>query len=259
MTDQQPQSDRPAPLLELRSVSKRFGAIRASNDVSFALNAGEVVALLGDNGAGKSTICKIISGAYRKDSGQILWNGAPVAIASPDDAARIEIMMMYQDLALLEHVDVPGNVYLGQEPSRKVLGVIPVLDFKKMKRDTVQLLERVRIRIPDLDVPVSQLSGGQRQATGVARILQNDSASLLIMDEPMAALGIQEERKVVELIKNLRDSGFAILVVSHNLDHVFSVSDRIIVLSTGTVAGILDAEDATHEQIVGLMIGGTLK
>ena len=259
MTDNQPKSDRSTPMLELRSVCKRFGAIHASNDISFSLNAGEVVALLGDNGAGKSTICKIISGAYSKDSGEILWNGEPVEIKSPDDAARIGITMMYQDLALLEHVDVPGNVYLGQEPSRKALGIIPVLDFRKMKQDTINLLERVRIRIPDLDVPVAQLSGGQRQATGVARILQNDRASLLIMDEPMAALGIQEERKVIELIKNLRDTGFAILVVSHNLDHVFSVSDRIIVLSTGKVSGILDAGDATHEQIVGLMMGGVLK
>jgi ABC-type sugar transport system ATPase subunit len=246
-------------MLELRSVYKRFGAIHAANDVSFSLNAGEVVALLGDNGAGKSTICKIISGAYSKDAGEMLWNGDLVEIKSPDDAARIGIAMMYQDLALLEHVDVPGNVYLGQEPSRKILGIIPVLDFKKMKQDTKELLDRVKIRIPDLDVPVAQLSGGQRQATGVARILQNRNASLLIMDEPMAALGIQEERKVIELIKNLRDSGFAILVVSHNLDHVFSVSDRIIVLSTGKVSGILDAKDATHEQIVGLMMGGVLK
>ncbi len=259
MNDNQTKSDQPAPMLELRSIYKRFGAIHAANDISFSLGAGEVVALLGDNGAGKSTICKIISGAYNKDSGEILWNGEPVEIKSPDDAARIGIAMMYQDLALLEHVDIPGNVYLGQEPSRKVLGFVPVLDFKKMKQDTANLLDRVKIRIPDLDVPVAQLSGGQRQATGVARILQNDRASLLIMDEPMAALGIQEERKVIELIKSLRDSGFAILVVSHNLDHVFSVSDRIIVLSTGKVSGVLEARDATHEQIVGLMMGGVLK
>jgi simple sugar transport system ATP-binding protein len=259
MSENQPRADQSTPMLELRSVYKRFGAIHAANDVSFSLNAGEVVALLGDNGAGKSTICKIISGAYSKDAGEMLWNGDLVEIKSPDDAARIGIAMMYQDLALLEHVDVPGNVYLGQEPSRKILGIIPVLDFKKMKQDTKELLDRVKIRIPDLDVPVAQLSGGQRQATGVARILQNRNASLLIMDEPMAALGIQEERKVIELIKNLRDSGFAILVVSHNLDHVFSVSDRIIVLSTGKVSGILDAKDATHEQIVGLMMGGVLK
>lgn len=259
MSDNQVKAGSPVPMLELRSIYKRFGAIHASNDVSFSLNAGEVVALLGDNGAGKSTICKIISGAYSKDSGEMLWNGEPIDIKSPDDAARVGIAMMYQDLALLEHVDVPGNVYLGQEPSKKAFGFIPILDFRKMKNDTVALLDRVKIRIPDLDVPVSQLSGGQRQATGVARILQNDKASLLIMDEPMAALGIQEERKVIELIKSLRAAGFAILVVSHNLDHVFSVSDRIIVMSTGKVSGILDAKEATHEQIVGLMMGGVLK
>ena len=246
-----------APLLELRNVKKRFGAVDAVSGVSLRIFAGEVTALLGDNGAGKSTLCKIISGAYRKDSGEVFWRGAPVEIASPDAAADLGISMMYQDLALVDHVDVPGNVFLGREPSKRFLGFIPVLDQRAMQEKTQELLDRVDIRIPKLDRPVARLSGGQRQAAGVARILLQDKASLLLFDEPLAALGLQEEKRVISLLQSLKKSGFAIVVVSHNLEHVFSVADRIAVLHTGKMAGVLDAHKATREQVVGMVMGGS--
>jgi ABC-type sugar transport system ATPase subunit len=167
--------------------------------------------------------------------------------------------MMYQDLALVDHVDVPGNVFLGRELSKRLLGFIPVLDQKAMKVKTLELLDRVNIHIPHIDRPVARLSGGQRQATGVARILQEDKASLLIFDEPMAALGIQEEKKVIDLLQNLKKQGYAIMVVSHNLEHVFSVADKIAVLHTGKVAGVLEAKNTTREQIVRLVMGGGME
>lgn len=250
-------SNNPAvPLLELRDVKKKFGAVEAVAGISLSVYSGEVIALLGDNGAGKSSLCKLVSGAYQKDSGEILWNGTPVEISSPEVSNDLGITMMYQDLALVDHVDVPGNVFLGKEPSRKLFGFIPVLDQRKMKVETQRLLDKVNIKIPDIERPVARLSGGQRQATGVARILQQDKASLLIFDEPMAALGMQEEKKVIALIQNLKQQGYAIMVVSHNLDHVFSVADKIAVLHTGKVAGVVDAATATREQIVGLVMGG---
>lgn len=252
-------SNNPAvPLLELRDVKKKFGAVEAVAGISLSIYSGEVIALLGDNGAGKSTLCKLISGAYQKDSGEILWNGNPVEITSPDVSNDLGIAMMYQDLALVDHVDVPGNVFLGREPGRKLFGFIPVLDQRKMKNETQTLLDRVNIKIPNIERPVARLSGGQRQATGVARILQQDKAKLLIFDEPMAALGIQEEKKVITLIQNLKQEGYAIMVVSHNLDHVFSVADKIAVLHTGKVAGVVDAASATREQIVGLIMGAKI-
>lgn len=244
------------PLLELKNVKKRFGAVDAVSGVSLRIFAGEVTALLGDNGAGKSTLCKIISGAYRKDSGEIFWRGEAVEITSPDTAAGLGISMMYQDLALVDHVDVSGNVFLGREPSKRLFGFIPILDQRAMREKTRQLLERVDIRIPKIDRPVARLSGGQRQAAGVARILLEEQASLLLFDEPLAALGLQEEKRVIALLRNLKKSGFAIVVVSHNLEHVFSVADRIAVLHTGKMAGVLDAREATREQVVGMVMGG---
>lgn len=243
------------PLLEVRNLRKSFGGVQAAKDVSFALNHGEIVAIVGDNGAGKSTVIKMIAAAYKRDAGEIFWQGRPVDLHSPDEARRLGIETMYQELALVGDLDPAANVFLGQEPMRWLFGFIPMLDRRKMKQETKRLLSRVKINLPDLDSPVRQLSGGQRQATAIARFLLNDTAKLIIMDEPTAALGVQETQKVIELIRQLKSEDITVLVISHNLEHVFTLADRIIVLRSGRVAGIRETHNTTKQQIVSLIMG----
>lgn len=243
-------------LLEVNNLKKSFGGVQAVKGVSFSLFPGEAVAVVGDNGAGKSTVVKMISGAYARDEGDIRWEGAPVDIAHPDDARTIGIETMYQDLALVPDLDAPGNVFLGQEPMKRFLGFLPVLDREKMQNDARALLERVRINLPTLERPISALSGGQRQATAIARFLLSERARLIIMDEPTAALGVQEQRKVMDLIRTLKAQQMTILVVSHNLEHVFEVCDRIIVFRAGEVAGIVSTKEVDKQAVVSLIMGG---
>jgi ABC-type sugar transport system ATPase subunit len=243
------------PLLEVRGISKSFGGVHAVQGVSFGIHHAEVVAIVGDNGAGKSTLIKMISGAYKRDQGEILWEGQPVQIGAPEDARRLGIETMYQDLALVGDVDAAGNIFLGREPMTRLFGLIPVLDRKAMRLESKRLLDRVKIQLPDLDVPVRQLSGGQRQATAIARFLLNDHARCIIMDEPTAALGVQESRKVTDLIRRLKAEGITVIVISHNLEHVFSVSDKIMVLRGGRLAGVRDTHTSTKQQIVSLIMG----
>ena len=244
------------PLLEVRNLYKTFGGVHAVEDVSFRIEPGEAVAIVGDNGAGKSTVVKMISGAYTRDAGDILWQGAPADIDDPDDARRLGIETMYQDLALIPDLDAPGNVFLGQEPYRRWLGILPVLDRSAMATKTRELLERVRIALPSMERPVRQLSGGQRQATALARFLLYERARLIIMDEPTAALGVQEQRKVLDLIHRLTEQDITIMVISHNLEHVFDVTDRIIVLRAGRVEGVLRTAEVTKQDVVSLIMGG---
>lgn len=245
------------PLLQVEGLRKSFGGVHAVENVDFAIDAGEVVALVGDNGAGKSTVVKMIAGAYARDAGQIRWQGREVDPRTPEDAKAIGIETMYQDLALVPDLDPGGNIFLGREPSRRVLGFLPMLDRAEMRRRSEELLQRIRISLPSLQVPVRQLSGGQRQATAIARFLLSERARLIIMDEPTAAMGVQEQRKVLDLIAQLRDQGIAVLVISHNLDHVFSVADRILVLRGGRVAGMVRRDEADKATIVGLIVGGS--
>ncbi|MFQ3565862.1 MAG: ATP-binding cassette domain-containing protein [Aggregatilineales bacterium] len=242
-------------LLEVRNLHKAFGGVHAVNGVSFSLYPGEIVAIVGDNGAGKSTVIKMIAGAYKRDEGEILWQGQPVHVNSPDEARKLGIETMYQELALVGDLDPASNVFLGQEPMRLLLGFIPVLDRPKMRQETERLLSRVKITLPDLDTPVRQLSGGQRQASAIARFLRNEQAKLIIMDEPTAALGVQETQKVIELIRQLKIEGITVLAISHNLEHVFTLADRIIVLRNGRVAGIRDTHTTSKQQIVSLIMG----
>ena len=244
-------------LLSVRNLRKSFGGVHAVKGVDFDIQQGEVVAIVGDNGAGKSTVVKMISGAYGRDDGQIVWRGQPVTINSPDDARTLGIETMYQDLALVTDVDAAGNIFLGREPMRRWLGIVPILDRAAMRAQSAELLRRVKIELPSLDTPVRQLSGGQRQATAIARFLLSEAASLIIMDEPTAALGVQEQHKVLELMQSLADHGIAILVISHNLEHVFSVAQRIIVLRGGQVAGIVRTDEVERQDVVALIMGGT--
>lgn len=244
------------PLLEVKELCKSYGGVEAVRGVSFALNAGEVVAVVGDNGAGKSTTIKMIAGAQKRDAGTILWEGREVDIATPDDARRLGIETMYQDLALVPDLDVSANVFLGQEPMKRVLGILPVMDRAEMRRHARILLDRVNIKIPSLDRPVRLLSGGQRQATAIARFLLSAHPRLIIMDEPTAALGVQEQRKVIELIQALKAEGITVLVISHNLEHVFEICSRIIVLRGGLVEGVVRTAEVDKQAVVSMVMGG---
>lgn len=243
------------PLLEVRHLSKNFGAVQALRDLSMTLRGGEVVALAGDNGAGKTTLIKAISGVYPPTSGDILLDGRPVRFASPQEARDQGIETIYQDLALADNLSIGANIFLGREPMRKALGFLPVLDRRQMAeaaRDTMALLD---FHVSRLDAPVSNFSGGQRQAVAIGRAVYWN-ARVLIMDEPTAALGVPEQRKVISLIHQLKAQGRGVIFISHNLQDIFAVSDRIIVLRRGIQAGERQISATSHEEVVRLMVGG---
>ena len=237
------------PLLEARGLAKTFLHVQALVDVDFRVFPGETVALVGDNGAGKSTLMKILCGAYQPDRGQILVDGAEVSLKSPNDAKRLGIAVVYQDLALVNHRDVASNVFLGREPKRGL-----VVDKRRMVRESQQVLTRLKINLPSVYTQVGYLSGGQRQAVAIARAVQQ-GGRLVFMDEPTAALGVQEQAKVLRLIEDLKAQGTAIIVVSHNLQHVFHVADRIVVMRGGRKAGERIKAETTTEEIVRLIVG----
>jgi len=241
-------------LLEVRDISKRFGGVHALERVSLSLAAGEVLALAGDNGAGKSTLIKIISGVFQQDEGEILYRGEAARFANPHDARTLGIETIYQDLALADNLDVGANVFLGREPMRRVLG-LPVIDRRRMREEAAVALEALDIGLDRLDRPVRALSGGQRQCVAIGRAL-HWKARVLIMDEPTAALGVPEQRKVVSLIRGLRSSGVGVIFISHNLADIFAVSDRIVVLRRGMKAGERDTAATTADEVVRLMVGG---
>jgi ABC-type sugar transport system ATPase subunit len=243
-----------APLLETRSISKRFGGVHALDGVDFRVEPGEVVALAGDNGAGKSTLIKIISGVFPPTSGEIRFDGAPVSFANPHEARARGIETIYQDLALADNLDVGANVFLGREPMRRVFG-LPVIDRRRMRAEAAAALETLEIGLDRLDRPVRALSGGQRQCVAIGRAI-HWKARVLIMDEPTAALGVPEQRRVMALIRSLKASGVGVIFISHNLADIFAVADRIVVLHRGTIAGERVAAEASGDEIVRLMVGG---
>jgi ABC-type sugar transport system ATPase subunit len=236
-------------LLEARGIWKSFGAVQALSDVNFAVYPHECVALVGDNGAGKSTLIKIMCGALYPNDGQLFLNGSEVRFASPRDARRAGISVVHQDLALFEELDVSSNVFLGNVPTRYFR-----VDRRRMARETRQVLAELAIDIPSVRTAVRFLSGGQRQAVAITRAL-HQGGRLMIMDEPTAALGVQEQGKVLQLIGSLTGRGFAVLVVSHNLEHVFSIADRIVVLRGGRVVGSREKAKTTHSEIVHMIVG----
>ncbi|MFO1070641.1 MAG: ATP-binding cassette domain-containing protein [Geminicoccaceae bacterium] len=244
------------PILSCRGLTKRFGGVTALSDVSFDLHRGEVLALAGDNGAGKSTLIKAISGVHAPDEGEVVYKGQPIALANPRHAREIGIETIYQDLALADNLDVGANVFLGREPMVKTLGLLPRLDRRRMRAAAAEVLETLEIDIAPnkLGLPVRSLSGGQRQAVAIGRAIYW-KAELLIMDEPTAALGVPEQRKVVELIQRLKQQKVAIIFISHNLIDIFAVADRILVLRRGQKAGERRPAETTHDEIVKLMVG----
>ncbi|HEX2143519.1 MAG TPA: ATP-binding cassette domain-containing protein [Glycomyces sp.] len=239
------------PLLELRGINKSFGAVHVLHDVDFAVRPGQVTALVGDNGAGKSTLVKCVAGIHGIDGGSIAVDGEMRTISGPRDAAALGIEVVYQDLALCDNLDVVENLFLGRE---RVRGL--VLDDDAMEQLAAETLASLAVRtIRNLRQPVASLSGGQRQTVAIAKAVLWNSR-LVILDEPTAALGVAQTRQVLELIRRLADQGLAVLYISHNLNDVFAVADRIAALYLGRMAAVLDAADTTQSQVVELITSG---
>ena len=243
--------DEDTPLLELRGLSKAFGAVQALNGVDFAVPAGKVTALAGDNGAGKSVLIKTVSGLWAPSGGQIMWEGTPVHLHSPTDAEALGITTIYQDLALCDNLDIVQNMFLGHEKMRRHL-----LDETSMEIAARQTLADLHVTtVRSIRQPVKSLSGGQRQSVAVAKaVLQ--AAKLVIMDEPTAALGVAQTRMVLDLIKRLSDQGTAVMVVSHNLNDVFEVADQISILYLGRMVASGPVEHFDREIVVDFMTSG---
>jgi len=242
-----------AYLLETKNLTKRFGGLTAVDHVSLGVEAGEVLALLGDNGAGKSTLIKMISGVYQPDEGEIFLSGKRINIQSPIEALANGIETIYQDLALAENLNVYANIFLGREKTKKILGFLEVLDHEYMFNESEKVLERLDIEIPSLSATIRTLSGGQRQAVAISRSMYWD-AKVLIMDEPTAALGIAEQRKVLSLVKSLKSQGIGIIIISHQMHDVFEVADRIVVMRRGIKAGERLVKDVNPDDVVSLIM-----
>ncbi len=239
------------PVLALRGVSKRFGAVQVLTDVELEIHAGEVVALVGDNGAGKSTLVKTIAGVHPIDEGVIEWEGRPVSINRPHDAQALGIATVYQDLALCDNLDVVQNLFLGREIRR--VGVLNEVEMEKRSRE---LLHTLSIRIPSVRIPIASLSGGQRQTVAIARSLIGEP-KLVILDEPTAALGVEQTAQVLDLVERLRERGLAVILISHNMVDVKAVADRVAVLRLGHNNGVFDVGSTSQEEIISAITGAT--
>ena len=241
-------------MLEVRSLTKRFGGLVAVDHMDMQVYPGEVVGLLGDNGAGKSTLIKMVSGVYHPDEGRIFFQGEEVKMGSPMDALELGIETLYQDLALAENLDAYSNIFLGREQTKPFLGFIQVLDHDSMREESKKVLERLEIEIPSLENQIKTLSGGQRQAVAIGRSIYWN-AKLLILDEPTAALGVHEQRKVLDLVRLLRSQSIPIIIISHQLYDIFSVTDRLVIMRRGKKVAERLTKDTTPDEVVGLIIG----
>lgn len=240
-------------LLEAKGLKKRFGGNEAVSDVNFVVNAGECVVLAGDNGAGKSTVIKMISGVHTPTAGEVYFDGELLTGKTPEGVRNAGIETIYQDLSLADNLDPGLNLYLGRELVKHYFG-LPFLDRSKMRKDAAEVMKSLGIEVPDPSAPVRDLSGGQRQAIAIARAI-HWKAKLVIMDEPTAALGVPEQREVMALIERLKEKGVGIILISHNLPDIFAAADRIIVLARGVVGGERKPSETNDEEIVRLMMG----
>lgn len=242
------------PLVEMKGISKAYGGVQALQGVDLALYCGEVHALVGDNAAGKSTLIKILSGAVPMDEGSIVFGSETVRLRGPRDAKHLGIETVYQDLALADNLDVPSNIFMGRElmrPGKRG----PFLDLRRMESEARALLARLKINVPDVLQPVRAMSGGQRQCVAIARTVYFN-ARLVILDEPTAALGVQETEKVHALVREMREHGLAVLLVSHNLKHVLDLCDRITVLKNGRLVGTRHASETDAEETLRMIVSG---
>ncbi|WP_344916098.1 ATP-binding cassette domain-containing protein [Streptosporangium oxazolinicum] len=242
-------------LLEARGILKRYGHVEVLRGTDFSVDAGQVVALIGDNGAGKSTLVKILSGVIQPDGGQILLNGEPVSFSSPIHARDMGIETVYQDLALAPDLGPAENAYVGRELLKPgLLGKLGVLDKARMRREAARTFVSLGTDVKDLDAPVAALSGGQRQSVAICRSVMW-AKGLVFMDEPTAALGVRQTRRVLDLIRRVADSGVAVVLISHNMPEVLEVADHVQVLRLGLRAARFQASEATVDKLVGAMTG----
>jgi len=245
------------PLLEMTGIAKHFGGVMAVQGVDLTLGRGEAVAIVGDNGAGKSTLIKVLTGVHEPDEGSITLEGRSVSIGSKRASQALGIEAVYQDLGLVDTLDAAGNVFLGHELKRYVLG-IPILQNARMAKEAARVLkENVGIELEDITVPTHNLSGGQRQAVAIARAIYNTDLKILVMDEPTAALGPEETRNTLALMKRLKAQGISLIVISHNLDHVFAVADRVMVMRGGRVVATLDCKSSTKQDVLAHIVAAT--
>ena len=242
-----------APLLEARAITKHFGAVTALEGVNLTLSAGEVLGVVGDNGAGKSTLMKVLSGLIRPTGGEMLFQGVQVHFHSPRDAHKAGIEMVYQDLALAGNMPIYENIYLGREPGRNI-GGLTVVDRGRSRKMASDHLDRLHIHVKSIDQNVEDLSGGQRQAVAIARATAFD-AKVVIMDEPTAALAIKEVGKVLDLIKRLKDHGVGVILISHRMDDVFYVCDRVMAIFRGRNFAESALKDTSRNEVIGWIMG----
>ena len=240
-------------VLEAKSVSKFFGTITALQSVDLHLNKGEVLGVVGDNGAGKSTLMKVLSGLYKPSEGSLFFDQEKVTLNSPRDSQNLGLEMVYQDLALAGNLPIGDNIFLGREPTRKV-GPFNFLDHKKRKQLTEEHLAKLKINVKSADQKVEELSGGQRQAVAIARATAFN-AKIVLMDEPTAALAVKEVGKVLDLILNLKKLGVSVIVISHRMDDIFTVCDRVMALFQGTNFAESELKNTSRDEVIGWIMG----
>ena len=247
------EAGREQPLLEARNITKYFGSITALDGVNFYLSRGEVLGVVGDNGAGKSTLMKILSGLYAPSAGEIIFEGKPVRFSSPRHARDVGIEMVYQDLALAGNLAIHENIYLGREPGSKLLG-LTVVDQKRSRTMAADHLDSLKIEVKSVDQNVEDLSGGQQQAVAIARATAFH-ARVVIMDEPTAALAVAEVGKVLDLIRGLKDRGVGVILISHRMDDIFYVCDRVMALFHGRNFADAPLKETTRNEVIGWVMG----
>ena len=247
------------PILTIRNLVKKFGGLTAVNDVSLDIDRGEVVGLVGDNGAGKSTLIKCVSGVYHPDAGEVVFEGRTVRFSRPIEARQAGIETIYQDLALAENLDVSANIFLGREMKKRyLLGAVKTLDDGKMRAESSSILDSLGIEIPRLRQEIEKLSGGQRQAVAIARAIYWN-ARLMIMDEPTNNLGVPEQRKVMALIRTLREQGVPVILISHTLPDIFAITDRIVVMHRGRKVAEMPTSATDSQEVVEYMVGAKVQ
>ncbi|MEM8650142.1 MAG: ATP-binding cassette domain-containing protein [Pseudomonadota bacterium] len=247
--------DAAQPVVVMRGITKRFGGVVALDKVDLTAYAGEVLAIVGDNGAGKSTLIKVLTGVYQPTQGEIELDGNSFSMSSHSDAIAAGIDAVYQNLAIADHLTPAENLFLGSELTSSLFGM-KVLNNKRMKAEAARVLkDRLGVQLKSMDVPTESLSGGQRQAVAIARAVRHENLRVLVMDEPTAALGPQETARTLQLIKTLRDQGLTVIVISHSLDDVFEISDRIHVQRRGRCVGVVKTKETTNEEVLGMIVG----